>query len=76
VQCSILNLNKLVQFITIFHLLSHGYLVCDFETITEFFYILKVKNSPKNIGQMVVVKQCMILFLVPLKFFCKGLIFS
>ncbi len=40
--------NKIVQFATIFHLLSHGHLMFKYEAFKELFSILKVKNSLKK----------------------------
>jgi hypothetical protein len=63
IHCSFWIEKKVVEFIMIFHLLSHGCLMFDFEIIKGLFCILKIKN-------MIIVrkwlKQCMILFLVSL----------
>lgn len=40
-----LDFKKVVEFIMIFHILSHSCLMFDFEIIKELFCVLKVENN-------------------------------
>lgn len=46
---------KYVQFVIIFHLLSHGYPMIDYEDMNPLKLLLKVKNLSKNIGVITLV---------------------
>jgi hypothetical protein len=39
---------KLIQFVHIFHLLNHGWLMIKFESLKDFYVLLNVKNNPKK----------------------------